>query len=249
MITKFDYGFENGKVKRQPSYTFTPYEDLKQRLNGISNHDIIVNLVNQTLKGETEKKLIGVEDTWYKIQVPIQEMDVEREKLQKILKNGKNGRPLTSEEQKRIKSKIAELSEGSIVIEKEFYDHYTRTTYKVKEEIQTPYTKLLEQRNNLEGDYPYLKGYRGIVDAPQRPQLKIDPELEKEIKKLMVRQQINVNVGDDKDLIADASKALLSVIKKLNGEELNDADKLNLQKFENRQNEIEQILNNNYYSK
>jgi len=250
MVTKFRYYIENSKVVRKPEYSFTAYEDLQQRLNEIESVDVANNVVATTLKGEAERDIIGVEDRWFKIQTRIQNMDDERAKLEKKLVNGDdNGNPLTAEQQKSIKAKIADLKEGTVVVEKEFYDHYTRKTYKVKETIQTSYTKAIEERKDLESDYPFLASYRGVATDAKRPEPKIDANKEKEIKKLLVRQEIGQKVGDDKDLIADMSKALMTLVKQVNGQAVSEDEKYNVDKFIERQNQIKSILDKGYIKK
>jgi len=246
MIIKYDYVFENGETKRKVDYTFTPYEDLEERLNGIDNEDVINSIINITLKGEAEREIIGIEDKWFKVQSQIQEADKKRTKLEALLENGRNGEPLNENEQLSIKAQIAELSEGTMTIEKEFYNHYTRETYKVTENVQTPYTILLEQRTDIEDQYPFLKAYRGVEVEEKRPEPFLSEDKEKAIRKLFVRQQIDIEIGDIKDLFADAANALKVLIKKVNNEAVSDKEETYISKFLERQKNIEAILEKDY---
>lgn len=248
MITKFRYKIDaKGIVSRTPEYSFTAIEDLAERLSGIDNTKIVENIANTTLKGEAERALIGVETEWFKAQSQIQDMDAERKALEaKLVSGDKSGNPLTTSEQAAIKGRIAELKEGSITIEKEFYDHYTRTKHKVKEVIQTPYTIVLEKRNDLESSNPYLKGYRGAPTNSVRPAAKLDTTKETEIRKALVRQKIGVNVGDYADLLADVSNALNAIIKQVNGQSVTAQDTTAIQKYQARQAEVSAILASDY---
>lgn len=247
MITKYNYSEKNGVVSRTPEYSFTAAEELADRLAGIDNKQVIENIANTTLKGEAERDLIGLEDTWFKIQTELQNMDKEREALELQLKNGdKNGNPLNPEQQASIQARIAECKEGTMVVEKEFYDHYNRQTYKVKEVHQTPYTISLEKRNDLEENNPYLAGLRGVASAPARPIATLSKDKENSIRKELVRQQIDVQVGDDKDLIADMSNALSALIKQVNGQAVSSEEQANLSKYIERQTTISNILKTDY---
>jgi len=247
MVTKYKYSFNNGTVTRVAEYSFTAAENLIERLSGIDNQKVINSIANTTLKGEAERELIGIEDAWFKAQTDLQKMDAERETLELKLKNGdRNGNPLTPDVQANIKARIAECTEGTITVEKEFYDHYTRETHKVKEVHQTPYTVALELRNDLESNNGYLAGFRGITSAPARPIPSLSDDKEQSIKKILVRQEINVQVGDDKDLIADMSNALTALIKQINGDNLTPHDSNAINKYVERQNIISDILSADY---
>jgi len=247
MITKFKYLINAGVVSRVPVYSFTPIENLSSRLEGIDSQKVISNIVNTTLKGEAERKLIELEDAWFKAQSDLQSMDIERAKLELKLKKGDaNGNPLSPETQDAISARIAECKEGTITIEKEFYDHYTRETHKVKEVHQTPYTIALELRKDLEASNAFLSGLRGVADAPARPVIALSKEKETEIRKELVRQEIDVQVGDSKDLIADMSKALSALIKQVNGQSVTADDQANISKYVERQSVITEILKSDY---
>ena len=242
MMVKYRYFIKYGKVVREPEYTFTPFEEFEQKIAGIKIKDVIDVVTETTIKGESERKLIEIEDKWFKIQSEIQKMDTERKRLEEEM----NKTGLSEEDKKRIAAKIAELKDGEIVIEREFYNHYTRETQKVKEVIQTPYRKMLQRRIEIEKEYPYLKAYRGEQTDAVRPEPKIDSKLEKEIKKIAVRAKINLEVGDDKDIIADIAKALNAIMKKANGEALTESDKEALEKYQKRQGVIAKILDKDY---
>lgn len=242
MMVKYRYFLKYGKVVREPEYTFTPFEEFEKKLSEIKIKDVIDNVTETTIKGESERKLIEIEDKWFKIQDEIQKMDNERKRLEQEM--NKSG--LTEEDKKRIAAKIAELEDTEIVVEREFYNHYTRETQKVKEVIQTPYRKALQKRIEIEKEYPYLKAYRGEQTDSVRPETKIDSKLEKQIRKIAVRAKIDLEVGDDKDLIADIAKALNAIMKKANGEQLTDADKEALEKYQKRQKVISEILKKDY---
>ena len=248
MITKFKYSInEKGLVTRTPEYSFTAIEDLAERLAGINNTDVIENIAKTTLKGEAERTIIGIETEWFKVQTEIQNMDEERKSLEaKLMRGDRNGNPLTPEAQIAIKGRIAELKEGSITVEKEFYDHYTRTTHTVKETIQTPYTVALEKRADLESTNPFLKGYRGIKTNSTRPTPTLSPAKETEIRKELVRQKIGVTVGDYVDLLADVSNALTALIKQVNGQNLTSEDTVAINKYVSRQAEVSAILASDY---
>lgn len=246
MVTKFKYSIDNGIVSRNPEYSFTAIENLSDRLAGIDNQEVISNIANTTLKGETERSLIEAEDSWFKVQSNLQDMDVERKSLEGRLSSGdKFGNPLNPDQQAVIKGRIAELKEGTIVVEKEFYDHYTRQTHKVKEVMQTPYTIALENRTELEGVNGYLAGYRGAT-APARPTATLSSDKETTIRKELVRQQIDIQVGDQQDLIADMSNALSALIKQVNGGSLTADDSSDINKYVERQTVISDILSADY---
>jgi hypothetical protein len=247
MVTKFKYYTENGIVKRSPEYSFTAIEHLSDRLTGIDNQSVISSIANTTLKGESERTMIEAEDNWFKIQSGIQDMDKERKALETKLQSGdNNGNPLNPEQQASIKGRIAELKEGTIVIEKEFYDHYTRKTHKVKEVHQTPYTIALENRKDTESVTTYLAGMRGVTTAPKRPVAALSSEKETLIRKELVRQQIDVQVGDVKDLIADMLNALSALMKQVAGGSLTAADTAALTQYTTRQTVISGILSSDY---
>lgn len=248
MITKFTYSVDaKGIVTRAPEYSFTAIEDLSDRLAGIDNETVIGNIANTTLKGEAERALIGAETEWFKAQTTIQDMDTEKAALEaKLMSGDRNGNPLTPEAQGSIKARIAELSEGTITVEKEFYDHYTRTTHTVKETVQTPYTIALENRADLESVNAFLKGYRGGKTSVVRPEPKLSSAKEKEIRKELVRNQIGVKVGDYADLLADVSNALNAIIKKVNGGALSEEDQTAITKYTTRQAEVAAILAQDY---
>ena len=221
--------------------------NLSERLEGIDSQKVISNIANTTLKGEAERNLIELEDTWFKAQSELQSMDAEKAKLQLKLKNGDaNGNPLTPSAQQAIAARISECKEGTITIEKEFYDHYTRKTHKVKEVHQTPYTIALELRSDLEASNAFLAGLRGIAGSPARPVIALSKAKETEIRKELVRQEINVQVGDSKDLIADMSNALSALIKQVNGQSVTAEDQADITKYVERQTVITGILNSDY---
>ena len=248
MVTKFKYKLDSkGFVTRTPEYSFTAIEGLSERLSGIDNTDVITSIVDTTLKGEAERAMIESEDMWFKVQSTIQDMDIERVGLETRLASGdKYGNPLTSEVQTTIAARIAELKEGTLVIKKEFYNHYTRQTSIVDEIIQTPYTKALLNRTDLESSNPYLAGLRGVTTAPMRPINKLSTVKETEIRKELVRQKIGTIIGDDKDLIADMSNALSALIKKVSGVSISTSEEASISKYVLRQNEIAQIIASDY---
>lgn len=248
MVTKFNYFInEKGLVARTPDYSFTAIEELSSRLAGIDNELVISSIANTTLKGESERALIEAEDQWFKVQSGIQDMDSERKTLEvKLQKGDKNGNPLTPDMQKNIAARIAELKEGTIVVKKEFYNHYTRQTMTVDEVTQTPYTISLENRTDLEATNAYLAGFRGVKTAPARPVAKLDAAKETEIRKELVRQKIDATVGDDKDLIADMSNALSAIIKKVAGGSVTASEEAAIVKYTARQDEIAAILASDY---
>ena len=247
MVTKFKYFNKNGIVSRTPDYSFTTIEELSSRLAGIDNDLVITSISNTTLKGESERYLIEAEDAWFKIQTNIQNMDTERTSLEaQLAKGDKFGNPLTPEVQKNIASRIAELKEGTIVVKKTFYNHYNRQKMTVDEVIQTPYTVALLTRNDLEASNPYLAGYRGVSNAPQRPVAKLDATKETSIRKQLVRQKIDTTVGDNNDLIADLSNALSAIIKKVSGQTVSATEEADITKYTSRQAEIAAILNADY---
>ena len=247
MVTKYNYLTNAGKVSRVPEYSFTSIENLGERLTGIDNQKVISNIANTTLKGESERHLIELEDTWFKAQSELQSMDIERQQLEQKLSSGdRNGNPLTPDVQANITARIAECKEGTITIEKEFYDHYTRQTHKVKEVHQTPYTISLELRADLEASNAYLGSLRGVEGTPTRPSAELSKEKEKEIRKELVRQQIDAQVGDEQDLIADMSKALTVLIKQVNGQNVSTDEQANIAKYVERQDLISTILKSDY---
>lgn len=251
MVTKFNYYInEKGVVARSPDYSFTAIEELADRLVGIDNEIAISSIASTTLKGESERFLIEVEDAWFKIQTSIQDMDVERKTLEARLTSGdKSGNPLTAEMQKNIAARIAELKPGTITVKKTFYNHYTRQSMEVDDVVQTPYTIALENRTDLETSNPYLAGLRGAPNAVTRPVAKLDIEKEKEIRKELVRQKINAVVGDDKDLIADLSNTVSALIKKVSGQSISASEELSISKYLSRQAAISKIMSTDYISK
>lgn len=247
MVTKFNYQVKAGVVTRTAVYSFTAIEELNERLTGIDQTDVITSIANTTLKGESERSLIELEDTWFKVQTSIQDMDAERATLEdKLTAGDKYGNPLTPEIQKTIAVRIAELKEGTIVIKKEFYNHYTRQKSIVDEVIQTPYTIALLNRSDLESKNPYLTGLRGVTTAPVRPAAKLDATKETLIRKELVRQKIDTVIGDDKDLIADMSNALSALIKKVSGASVTVTEEASITKYVNRQVEIAKIIATDY---
>jgi len=248
MVTKFNYLINDmGLVVRTPDYSFTAIEGLSARLEGIDNQTVVSNIANTTLKGEAERDLIEKEDEWFKAQTEIQNMNLERAALEKQMKNGDvNGNPLTQKMQESIVSRIAELNEGTLVVVKEFYNHYTRVTSKVEEIHQTPYTVALEKRTDLETSNLYLKGYRGVENTPSRPVKTLSSNKETEIRKELVRQKIDIVVGDTKDLLADMSGALSALIKTVNGLTLSDKDTTALAKYIERKDVVDAILATDY---
>lgn len=248
MVTKFTYYLKSKDVvARTADYSFTAIENLNDRLKGIDNDSVISSIANTTLKGEAERALIELEDIWFKVQTSIQDMDATRRVLEDELTNGdKFGNPLNPQDQLVVKAKIAELKEGTITVTKDFYDHYTRKTYKVNEVIQTPYTIALEKRRDLEKSNPYVAGFRGVGNAPKRPTTTLTAAKEKTIRKELVRQQIGVQIGDDKDLIADMSNALTAMIKKVAGGTLTTTEEASITKYTAKQVVISDILTANY---
>lgn len=251
MVTKFNYyKNEKGLIARKADYSFTTIEELADRLKGIDSEDVITSISNTTLRGESERWMLDIEDAWFKVQTNIQDMDSERRMLEDKLANGDKSRnPLTSEAQKNIASRIAELKPGTITVKKKFYNHYNRQTMEVDEVIQTPYTIALENRTDLETSNPYLAGLRGVTSAPSRPIAKLDVEKEKEIRKELVRQKINVVVGDDKDLIADISNAVSALLKKVSGQTISASEEAAISKYSQRQAEIANIMTADYVKK
>jgi len=247
MITKFNYFTKNGLVSRTPDYSFTAIEDLGYRLADIDDENVISNIAATTLKGESERNMIGIEDAWFKIQLSIQEMDAERISLEKKLIDGDSNRnPLNPTMLNNVKARIAELKEGTIIVKKEFYNHYNRETITVDEVIQTPYTIALENRIDLEYNNPYLAGLRGDKTAPKRAVTSLNLEKETEIRKELVRQKIDVRVGDDKDLIADMSHAFSAIIKKVSGGTITAKEDADIAKYITRQTEISGIMAADY---
>jgi len=194
MITKFNYNVDAaGIVKRVIDYTFTPLESLLERLKGITDLNIINGITTSTLRGESERTMIEVEDSWFKLQSKIQDMDAERKTLElKLAKGDSKGNPLKPEQANVISARIADLKEGTVVVKKEFYDHYTRQKMTVDEIHQTPYTIALEARTDAEVKNLYLAGFRGVKTAPARPAIVLDSTKETLIRKLLVRQKIDV---------------------------------------------------------
>ncbi len=247
MVTKYKYTATAGVVSRKTEYSFTPIEALSARLVEIDNPTVINSITATTLKGEAERKLIETEDTWFKSQSDIQKLDKERTQLELQLQNGdKNGNPLTPDVQTNIAAKIADCKEGTITVEKEFYDHYTRETHKVKEVHQTEYTKALELRTELEAVNAYLCGLRGVTTAPARPVTTLSADKETIIRKELVRQRIDIEVGDEQDLIADMSKALSALIKQVNGTSVSTTEQSNITTYVERQAIIDTIMTADY---
>jgi hypothetical protein len=248
MVTKFNYYIDAiGLVARNTDYSFTAIEELGSRLSGIDSENVISSIAATTLKGESERSIIEVEDEWFKVQSKIQDMDAERVTLETRLASGdKNGNPLTPDMQNNISARIAECKEGTIVIKKEFYNHYTRETSVVDEVTQTPYTIALETRIDLEASNKYLTGLRGVSGAPARPVAKLDTAKETEIRKELVRQKIDATVGDDKDLIADMSNALSAIIKKVAGQTVSADEETAIAQYVSRQAEIASIMAADY---
>lgn len=248
MITKYKYTVDaSGKVSRKEEYSFTSLEGLQERLSGVTDIALINGLVNRTILGESERPLIEAEDLWFKLQVAIQDMIAERKTLEELLLKGDSkGNPLVPERVKAVSARIADLKEGTQVIKKEFYDHYTRTTMVVDEIIQTPFTKALEARTDAETKTPFLSGLRGVKTAPARPAAVIDPAKETMIRKEFVRQKIGVTVGDDKDLIADMANVVSLLIKKTSGQSLTAAEDSVIAKYVTRQSAIATILATDY---
>lgn len=247
MVTKYKYTAAAGVVTRKTEYSFTPIEALSLRLSEIDNIDVIKSITATTLKGEAERKLIEIEDTWFKAQSAIQNLDKEKAQLTLQLINGdKNGNPLTPDVQTNIAARIAACSEGTVTIEKEFYDHYTRETHKVKEVHQTEYTKSLELRTELEAINAYLTGYRGVEPAPARPVVTLKADKETIIRKELVRQRIEIAVGDEQDLIADMSKALSTLIKQVAGTPVTAEETAYVATYVERQLVIDGIMTADY---
>lgn len=248
MVTKFKYYLKSKDVvARTAEYSFTAIENLNDRLTGVDSQTVISSIANTTLKGEAERALIELEDMWFKVQTEIQDMDAKRLILEtELVKGDKFGNPLNPQDQLAVKAKIAELKEGTLTITKDFYDHYTRKTYKVNEIIQTPYTIALEKRRDLEKTNAYLAGFRGIGSAPKRPTSALSAAKELTIRKELVRQQIDIQIGDDKDLIADMSNALSAMIKKVSGGTLNTSEEASIKKYNDRQAVIATILKADY---
>lgn len=247
MVTKYKYTTVAGVVSRKTEYSFTPIEVLSSRLAEIDNPTVISSITATTLKGEAERNLIEIEDTWFKAQTEIQNLDKEKAQLELQLKNGdKNGNPLTPDVQSNISARIADCSEGTITVEKEFYDHYTRQTHKVSEVHQTEYTKALELRSELESDNGYLVGFRGVTPSPTRPVVTLDTGKEIIIRKELVRQRIDIEVGDEQDLIADMSKALSALIKTVNGTAVSAEETANITTYVERQAVISAIMTTDY---
>jgi len=247
MVTKYKYIASAGVVTRKKEYSFTPIETLSLRLVEIDNTDVIKSITATTLKGEAERKLIETEDTWFKAQSAIQNLDKEKAQLTLQLTNGdKNGNPLTPVVQTNISARIAECSEGTITVEKEFYDHYTRETHKVTEVHQTEYTKVLELRTELESINAYLAGYRGVVNTPARPVVTLNADKETIIRKELVRQRIEIAVGDEQDLIADMSNALSTLIKQVAGTPVTAEETADVASYVERQLVIDTIMTADY---
>lgn len=247
MVTKFNYTNVNGLVSRTPDYSFTAIEELSDRLAGVDNEVVISAIANTTLKGESERSMIEIEDAWFKVQSSIQDMDVERKTLEYKLANGdKYGNPLTPDMQTSIAARIAELKEGTITVTKEFYNHYNRETISVDEVTQTPYTIALENRTDLEASNPYLAGHRGVSGAPSRPVATLDVDKETAIRKELVRQKIEVQVGDYGDLLADVSNALSALIKKVNGVTLTAEEQTDIDQYVSRQTTVTAIMDADY---
>jgi len=243
MITKFKYELINGTVQRTKEFSFVPYEEIFEYVFELDNSKIVSNIIDNTIKGESERELIDAENEWYKLVKEIEYMDNKRKELEYKMANEEN---LTEEKQKAYLTQINDLKEGTIEIEKEFYDHYTRETYKVKETIQTTYTKKLESLLDIESEYKYLKAYRGLETTEQRPVFKIDETKLKMLKKLKVRKLIDIEIADEKDLIADISVALLAMIKKSNNQSLTEREERKLNKFIENQSKISSILDSSY---
>lgn len=247
MVTKYKYTTTAGVVTRKTEYSFTPIEALNVRLAEIDNPTVIGSITATTLKGEAERKLIETEDTWFKAQSEIQNMDKEKAALELKLKNGdKNGNPLTPDVQTSIAARIADCTEGTITVNKEFYDHYTRETHNVTEVHQTEYTKALELRTELESVNAYLAGYRGVTTAPARPVVTLSTDKETIIRKELVRQRIEIAVGDEQDLIADMSKALSTLIKQVAGTAVTAEETANVTTYVERQLIIDAIMTADY---
>lgn len=247
MVTKYKYTATNGVVSRKTEYSFTPIETLNSRLAEIDNANVISSITATTLKGEAERKLIETEDTWFKAQSTIQSLDKEKKALELQLQNGDiNGNPLTPDVQTSISARIADCSEGTVTVEKEFYNHYNRETHIVKEVHQTEYTKALELRTELEANNAYLTGYRGVTTAPARPIVTLSADKELVIRKELVRQKIEVEVGDEQDLIADMSKALSALIKQVGGVTVSTEEQADITSYVDRQTVIDAILTADY---
>jgi len=248
MIIKYNYNVDaKGVVTRTKDYSFVPVDGLSSRLEGVSSVRVIQGVANRTLKGEAELPLIQIEDSWFKVQSNIQDMDAERTTLEnKLARGDSNGNPLNPTQQNVISARIAELKEGTIVTKKEFYNHYTRETSVVDDVAQTAYTIALETRADLESVNPYLAGLRGVAGAPARPTSSIDAETETSIRKELVRHKIAVQVGDMPDLLADVSNALAALIKKVNGASITAEEQTDIDQYVSRQAEVAAILKADY---
>lgn len=247
MVTKYKYTATAGVVSRKTEYSFTPIEALSLRLSEIDNATVIDSITATTLKGEAERKLIETEDTWFKAQSEIQALDKEKAQLELQLLNGDaNGNPLTPDVQTNIAARIADCSEGTVTVNKEFYDHYTRETHQVTEVHQTEYTKALELRTELEAVNAYLTGFRGVELSPARPIVTLSLDKETIIRKELVRQRIDIEVGDEQDLIADMSKALSTLIKQVGGTAVTAEETANIATYVERQAVIDAIMTADY---
>ncbi len=247
MVTKFKYENNNGVVTKIPEYTFTSAAGLAERLEGVDNETTITSIVGATLKGEAERNLIEIEGKWFLSQKALQKMDIKKSKLEKQLTAGDVfGNPLNVNAQLSIKADIADLVAGTIVVKKEFYDHYTRKTYDVEEIHQTSYTKELERRTDLEASNKYLAGLRGVANTDERPTPSLSTENELKIRKQLVRQRISTQVGDTLDIVADMSNALSVLIKKVNGESVNTLDLSDLTQFIERKEIVDAIMKADY---
>lgn len=246
MVTKFKYNNEKGLVSRSSAYSFTAIEDLSYRLSSIDNDTVLQAVANTTLKGEADRETIAFEDTWFKVQDDIQTMDVERATLESRLVNGdRKGNPLTPDRYNVVAGRVAELKEGTIVVTKEFYNHYNRETITVDDVTQTPYTIALEARAELEAENPFLKGLRG-EEAPARPTPSLSEVKETVIRKELVRQRIYSSIGDIADLLADVSNAVAPLIKKVDGVPITELEQSNIDKYVSRQSQVVEILSESY---
>lgn len=247
-MTKFTYTFTNGKVVRQSAYSFTPSESLAQRIQDTDNLDAIKAIADRTIQGEKERSLIEIENKWFLLQSELQEMDETRLELIDKRDAGDAGAPWSELILKKMNKQIADLAPGETIMNKEFYDHYTRKKQIVKEVIKTSYQKVMTARDELEALHSWLKTYRGVTGGTARPAVipATTTDTIKSIKKEVTRQEIAITVGDDKDLMADISNALAALIKKSNGTALTEAENQAILKYVNRQSTIVKIVDTTY---
>jgi len=213
-MIKYSYKLnEEGLVERSIQETYPDIDIFERGINNKKMPDLIKKQYLKALQGEAESDLIKIEEDWYNIQKKIEKLTKELKEINDKL----NGvQEVIDEETGEIKVKGVEKVKDKVQREKlikrleeindkeeYIYDDYGK---KVKTIIKGELSLAQEERERLEQENEFLKGYRGLKTDAKRPNPSENVKLPREKVKRLIAHERDLTVRNIEDTVADLAK-------------------------------------------